>query len=35
MGTLPSSYSKRTVDETFISIFWGYDGAKKDWELRQ
>ncbi|PWK23361.1 hypothetical protein LV89_03178 [Arcicella aurantiaca] len=29
MGTLPTTYSKRTVDETLIGIFWGYDGAKK------
>lgn len=30
MGTLPSSgYSKRTVDETLIGIFWGYDGANE------
>ena len=26
MGTLPSTYSKRTVDETLIGIYWGYDG---------
>lgn len=28
MGTLPSTYSKRTVDETLIGIYWAYDGAK-------
>ncbi len=27
MGTLPTTYSKRTVDETLIGIYWGYDGA--------
>ena len=27
MGTLPPGYSKRTVDETLIGIYWGYDGA--------
>lgn len=27
MGTLSSSYSPRTVDQTVIGIFWGYDGA--------
>lgn len=29
MGTLPTTYSKRTVDETLIGIFWGYDGANE------
>jgi hypothetical protein len=29
MGTLPTTYSKRTVDETLIGIYWGYDGAKE------
>ncbi len=29
MGTLPSGSSKRTVDETLIGIFWGYDGANE------
>lgn len=28
MGTLPSNTGKRTVDETLIGIYWGYDGAK-------
>lgn len=27
MGTLTSTYSPRTVDQTLIGIFWGYDGA--------
>jgi hypothetical protein len=27
MGTVPSTYTKRTVDETIEGIFWGYDGA--------
>ena len=26
MGTLPTTYAKRTVDETLIGIYWGYDG---------
>lgn len=26
MGTLPSTYSKRTVDETLIGLYWAYDG---------
>ncbi len=29
MGTLPAGFAKRTVDETLIGIFWGYDGAAK------
>lgn len=29
MGTLPAGYSKRTIDETAIGIYWGYDGASK------
>lgn len=31
MGTLPNTIvpAKRTVDETLIGIYWGYDGAKK------
>lgn len=28
MGTLPPTYEKRTVEETIIGLFWGYDGAK-------
>lgn len=27
MGTLPNNLQKRTVDETLIGIYWGYDGA--------
>ncbi len=27
MGTLPDSLTGRTVDETLIGIYWGYDGA--------
>jgi vanadium chloroperoxidase len=27
MGTLPAGFSARTVDETLIGLFWGYDGA--------
>ncbi len=27
MGTLTSTYSPRTVDQTVIGIFWAYDGA--------
>lgn len=29
MGTLPTSYSKRTVDETLIGLFWAYDGPRE------
>jgi hypothetical protein len=29
MGTLPSTYSKRTVDETVIGLFWAYDGPRE------
>ena len=29
MGTLPSTLSPRTADETLIGIFWGYDGANE------
>ena len=29
MGTLPSTYPKRKVDETLIGIFWAFDGAKE------
>jgi Vanadium chloroperoxidase N-terminal domain len=28
MGTLPATYAKRTVEETIVGLFWGYDGAK-------
>jgi hypothetical protein len=27
MGTVPSSLTNRTVDETLTGIYWGYDGA--------
>lgn len=27
MGTLTATYKPRTVDQTLIGIFWGYDGA--------
>lgn len=27
MGTLPSNLTKRTIDQTLIGIYWGYDGA--------
>ena len=27
MGTLPAAYSKRTVDQSLIGVYWGYDGA--------
>jgi hypothetical protein len=29
MGTLPSTYSKRTVDETVIGLYWAYDGPRE------
>ncbi len=29
MGTLPSRFSKRTVDETLIGIYWAYDGPRE------
>jgi len=29
MGTLPNSFSKRTVDETLIGLFWAFDGARE------
>lgn len=29
MGTLPSSFSKRTVDETLIGLYWAYDGVRE------
>lgn len=28
-GTLPLLQNKRTVDETLIGLFWGYDGARE------
>lgn len=27
MGTLPNSFQRRTIDQTLIGIFWGYDGS--------
>jgi vanadium chloroperoxidase len=27
MGTLPNNIAPRTIDQTLIGIFWGYDGA--------
>lgn len=29
MGTLPTTYSKRTVDETIIGLYWAYDGPRE------
>ncbi|NOS82039.1 MAG: vanadium-dependent haloperoxidase, partial [Nitrospira sp.] len=29
MGTVPTSYSKRTVDETLIGLYWAYDGPRE------
>lgn len=29
MGTLPTTYSKRTVDETAIGLYWAYDGPRE------
>jgi hypothetical protein len=29
MGTVPSTYSKRTVDETLVGVFWAYDGVRE------
>ena len=28
MGTLPTTYKKRTVDETVVGIYWAYDGPR-------
>lgn len=28
MGSVPNGYPKRTVNETLIGLYWGYDGAK-------
>jgi len=27
MGTLPQRFERRTVDETLVGLYWGYDGA--------
>jgi vanadium chloroperoxidase len=29
MGTLPTSFTKRTVDETLIGLYWAYDGPRE------
>jgi len=29
MGTLPPNAQRRTVDETVIGVYWGYDGARE------
>lgn len=29
MGTLPTTFSKRTVDETLIGLYWAYDGPRE------
>ncbi len=29
MGTLPTTYKKRTVDQTLIGIYWAYDGPRE------
>jgi hypothetical protein len=29
MGTLPTTYSKRTVDEAAIGLYWAYDGPRE------
>jgi hypothetical protein len=29
MGTLPNNFSKRTVDETLIGVYWAYDGVRE------
>jgi Vanadium chloroperoxidase N-terminal domain/PAP2 superfamily len=29
MGTLPSMFSKRTVDQTLIGVYWAYDGPRE------
>jgi hypothetical protein len=29
MGTLPANSSRRTVDQTLIGVYWGYDGARE------
>ena len=28
MGTLPTAFKKRTVDETLIGVYWAYDGPR-------
>lgn len=29
MGTLPSTFTKRTVDETLVGLYWAYDGPRE------
>ncbi len=29
MGTLPTTYTKRTVDETVVGLYWAYDGPRE------
>lgn len=29
MGTLPTTYKKRTVDETVVGLYWAYDGPRE------
>ena len=29
MGTLPTTYQKRTVDETLVGVYWAYDGPRE------
>ena len=29
MGTLPTTYTKRTVDETVVGVYWAYDGPRE------
>lgn len=29
MGTLPTTFSKRTVDETLVGLYWAYDGPRE------
>jgi hypothetical protein len=29
MGTLPTTYTKRTVDETLVGLYWAYDGSRE------
>jgi hypothetical protein len=29
MGTVPTTYTKRTVDETLVGVYWAYDGPRE------
>ncbi|NOT85526.1 MAG: phosphatase PAP2 family protein [Methylococcaceae bacterium] len=29
IGTLPTTYSKRSVDESLVGVYWAYDGARE------